>query len=111
MPTTTEDVTEFEFVNILFPTRVYFEGGVRSRVHVVLTRDRLILHEWDGSQIVNTFESRILSVAGHASSRYSIGTDDGLVEIEPTGGCGCGNPLRSFDPAPGMRKVQVPLVS
>ena len=54
------------------------------------------------------FERSALSVEGTRISGFSILTPDGVVRTTKARGCGCGNPLKSFDPYNGATRVRVP---
>ena len=54
------------------------------------------------------FEKSALSVDGTRISGFNILTPDGVLRSTKARGCGCGNPLKSFDPYNGATRVRVP---
>lgn len=53
------------------------------------------------------FERQSLSVEGNRIAGFNILTPDGVVRSTKARGCGCGNPLKSFDPYDGATRVAV----
>lgn len=51
------------------------------------------------------YEANELSLEGNRLAGYAVLTDDGVVNAVRTGGCGCGSPLKSFDPYSGAARV------
>lgn len=56
---------------------------------------------------VVAYEREYLSVEGNRLAGFNILTSDGTVRSVRAGGCGCGSPLKRFDPYGGAtRKVE-----
>jgi hypothetical protein len=54
-------------------------------------------------------QSPVSTWRGSTSKGLTLTTEDGEISISLQGGCGCGNPLRSWNPWPGKRKIVVGL--
>lgn len=93
-----------------FPVIAYTpDGGRYEPARVVVFNDKVQV--WvvpmgaPGPQVI--FESAAMSVSGTRLAGFTIQTPDGDVRTARTSGCGCGSPLKRFDPYEGAtRKVK-----
>lgn len=53
------------------------------------------------------YERTALSIEGTRIAGFSILTPDGVVTSGKARGCGCGSPLKSFDPYNGATRMRV----
>lgn len=96
----------------LFPQTVRLPTGVQfSPVRVVVVDDVVQLYRTSpNSNLIEMFwERALLSSSGSRLGGYELTTEDGPVMLSRAGGCGCGNPLKTYDPFPEARKVAASL--
>lgn len=94
-----------------FPANVYTPEGSRfESVRLILADGYVQVYGATAAGIVKVYERPYQSWEGNRIAGYSILTSEGNVVGNPAGGCGCGSPLRSFDPFSGMRRVVPPRV-
>lgn len=56
------------------------------------------------------YEATVVAQEGNVNKKRVLTLDTGQqVTILPQAGCGCGNPMRSWNPWPGQRKVYKPV--
>lgn len=91
----------------MFPATMRIGTDVRSTVRASITPEHVTVRAWDGGTgIVVLVDQPILSISG-AGRRLQVATSEGVYDFEPGSGCGCGNPLRSFNAWPGKRVRRV----
>lgn len=93
----------------LFPASATVASTTYNNVRAVIADAQLQLYVLTGSGINVIYSKPVLALEGQVSSGVTVTTEDGLVEIELTGGCGCGSQLKIADLFPGQRRVMVPL--
>lgn len=87
----------------MFPANIYTPNGGRyDPSRVVIADDVVKVYLASGAGIETVYAAPVLSTEGNRMAGYSIQTPDGEVKALSAGGCGCGNPLRSFDPHSGV---------
>lgn len=86
----------------MFPANVYTpNGGRHDPSRIVIADDEAKVYIASGAGIVCVFTAPVLSIEGNRMAGYSIQTPTGELKAISAGGCGCGSPLRSFDPFAG----------
>lgn len=93
----------------LFPASVSVMSTTYANVRAVIADNHLKLFVLTGSGINTIYDMPVLDVDGQPSIGVTVTTADGPVEIEMSGGCGCGSQLKIADLFPGERRVMTPL--
>lgn len=94
-----------------FPARVTLPSGVElgpcrlfiadGRVQVFILRN--------GQPELYFDEPLVAQAKGSTATGYDLAVESGEVRVVNDGGCGCGNPLRRFNPWPGVPRQLVRL--
>lgn len=95
---------------VVTPMRTWRDArvAVADRVLKVWVSDTGVRDSGPGPHMV--FEGVVAEQAGNLSKERTLTLDNGIkVRVIPQAGCGCGNPLRSWNPWPGQRKVYRPV--
>lgn len=94
----------------LFPSNVTVASTTYSNVRAVLADGFLKVFILTPSGVSTLYDKPVTAPAeGTPHTGVTLTTDDGLIWIEQSGGCGCGSQLKIADLFPGFRKVMVPL--
>lgn len=94
----------------LFPARVTLPDGTEVRPARVWVADgcALVYIVANGAPTLY-FGSPFISMDGNRVSGITIATEDGEVFARKDNTCGCGNPLKRFNPWPSERRELVRL--
>lgn len=93
----------------LFPAEASVASTTYANVRAVIANNNLKLYILTGSGISAIYDMPVIAVDGQPSSGVTVTTADGAVDIEMSGGCGCGSQLKVADLFPGERRVMTPL--
>lgn len=93
-----------------FPARVTLPSGAElGPVRVYVADGRvLVYHVVDGVPKLH-FDRELLSSEGNATRGMHLQVADGSVRVVKDRGCGCGHPLKRFNPWPNERRTMVAL--
>ena len=98
----------------VFPAQVTTPDAVHRDARAILTEDGLLEVYSATTGLPNpgpgpyrVVQETALSHEGTADRRAVVQVASGSITVVPTRGCGCGSPLRSYDPWPGARIVKV----
>lgn len=93
-----------------FPARVELPNGTTvNEARVLIADARVLVYVNEGGTPKVYFDEPLLSSSGSAVRGYDLQTESGVTIVKKATGCGCGNPLRSFNPFPGQSRVRVPM--
>ena len=89
-----------------FPARVTLpSGGVLKIARLYVANGEVIVFTNQGSNIKEFFRRKLVSVEGNRRRGYSLMTEMGEVKVTKAPGCGCSNPLKRYNPWPGVRRL------
>lgn len=95
-----------------FPSRATVMSTSYDQVRVVIADGRLQFYRLEANGVRTLYDKPVTgSVSGSVYSGVSVETEDGVVWVESTGGCGCGSQLKIADLFPGRQRVMIPLNS
>lgn len=93
-----------------FPATVDLPNGTAlNEARVLIANGRVMVYVNQGGTPLSYFDEPLLSSAGSAIRGFELQTESGIVEVQKARGCGCGNPLKSFNPFPGQSRTLVPM--
>lgn len=93
-----------------FPARVTLPSGAElGPVRVYVADGRVLVYNVVDGVPQLYFDRELLSSEGNAVRGISLQVPDGTVKVVKDRGCGCGHPLKRFNPWPGVRRELVPL--
>lgn len=92
--------------NVALPTSTTY-----NNVRAVIADGRLQVFCLTGAGVKILYDSPSFAVDGQVSSGVGVTTEDGVVWVEQSGGCGCGDQLKISDLYPGRLRVMIPLHS
>lgn len=96
----------------VFPARATVMSTSYDQVRAVIADGNLQLFRLEPVGVRTLYDKPVTgSVSGAVSSGVSVETEDGVVWVESTGGCGCGSQLKIADLFPGRQRVMIPLNS
>ena len=93
-----------------FPARVTLPSGAELGPCRVFVADGRV-QVWvlrDGKPEIY-YDRELVSSSGSSARGFSLQVGDGEVRVSRDPGCGCGNPLRRYNPWPGERRRLVAL--
>ena len=94
----------------LFPAQVTLPDGTQMYpARVWIADGELLVYIVANGVPVEYYRSAYISLEGTRIAGLSIDTADGMVTARKKQGCGCGNPLKSFNPWPNERRELVRL--
>lgn len=94
----------------VFPARVTLPSGAEfDTARVYVADERVLVYTASVGDPVLTFSRPLLASEGNVRSGVSLQVEDGVVQVVRSRGCGCGHPLRRFNPWRGERRTLVPL--
>ena len=95
----------------MYPARVASGDRVWTKARAAVVReedgDTLMVWTKTGGKIASVMTASVASHEGSPDRALVLGTDSGSVTVSKGGGCGCGSPLRSYNPWPGRRRKVV----
>jgi hypothetical protein len=93
-----------------FPSKVSLpNGSVLDEARVLIANSRVLVFVNQGGTAIRYFDEPLVSSSGSSVRGWDLQTESGMVAVNRGAGCGCGNPLRSFNPFPGETRMLVPL--
>lgn len=94
----------------MFPARVTLPSGATLRTaRVFVANGRVQVYTNDNGRAKLYYDRELLSSSGNTARSLDLQVADGSVKVARTTGCGCGNPLKRFNPWPGEARQIVPL--
>lgn len=84
-------------------------GAELSTARVLVADGRVLVYTAVDGKPHLYFERELLSSGGNITRGLHLQVADGEVVAVKTRGCGCGNPLKRFNPWPGERRHLVSL--
>lgn len=67
--------------------------------------DRVLVYIIQNGEPYLFYDRPLVSYSGNALRAIALQVADGEVLVRKEDGCGCGNPLKSFNPWPGERRM------
>lgn len=93
-----------------FPARVTLPSGTTLRPTRVFVADgRVQVYILRNGVAELYYDEPMISGSGSAPRGWDLLVADGAVRVTRDNDCGCGNPLKSYNPWPGERKYMVRL--
>jgi len=94
-----------------FPAKVTLPSGAElSPVRAYLVDGRVEIYHVVGGTVDLYYSRDVRSIDGRSVlSGINVLVDDGEVRIKKASGCGCGHPLKSYNPWPGESRTLVRL--
>jgi len=94
----------------LFPADAALSGGTTySNVRAVVADGVLQLWRQTSGGPVVVFQHPLTGWSGSVRTAFELATDDGVVVVGKSGGCGCGASLGNVDLFPGRRRINTTL--
>lgn len=101
----------------VYPARVVLpDGAVITKVKAMIADGELILFVMQDGSPFEYYRRKVASVQGNSPVRgyqvYLIADDGGeqpVVGVTKSGGCGCGDKLKNYNPWPGTRRARAAL--
>lgn len=91
----------------MFPADVTLADGTLLRsARIFVADDRVLVYTRVGGTPKLTYEADVVSMVS-SPRNAAVVTEDGTVQAHARQGCGCGNPLKRFNPWPDQRRVRV----
>lgn len=93
-----------------FPARVTLPSGAElGPVRVYVADGRVLVYTTVDGKPQLYFERELLSSEGSILRGLNLQVADGVVVVRKDRGCGCGHPLKRYNPWPDQRRHLVPL--
>lgn len=92
-----------------FPAKVTLPDGTRlTPAKVLVADDRVLVYILQNGEPVLYFDRELVEQIGNNVRRgVTLVVDGGQVAVEHDSDCGCGNPLKSYNPFAGERRTVV----
>src|SRR4051812_20142940 len=89
----------------VFPANVVLPSGARlDTARLYVADEKVLIYVVGTGEPALQFQRPLLGHEGNVRSGMSLQVEDGIVEVTKSKGCGCGHPLRRFNPWPGERR-------
>ena len=93
-----------------FPAQVVLPSGVQLRpVRLIVANGIAEVYILKDGVPQLYWSSPLIEHSGNPVRGYDIATEEGPVRMTKARGCGCGNPLRNYNPWPDQQRVLVAL--
>jgi hypothetical protein len=94
----------------MFPAEVKDDqGNITKTARAVVIDGKLLVWVVKDGKPYQMVSAPVVSTEGAVGRLLKVQTDNGIYELSRGGGCGCGNPLKSYNPWPGKRRIPVGL--
>lgn len=94
----------------MYPARVTLPSGAElDQARLFVADGEVLVYVASGGLPRLFFQRPLLSSEGSPISGMNLQVEDGIVRVRRGGGCGCGHPLKRFNPWPGERRQLVSL--
>ena len=88
-----------------YPANVTLPSGGRFKIsRLFVANGEVIVYANEGDGITEVFRRGLLSAEGHRRRGYNLQTETGMVKVVESAGCGCSDPLKRYNPWPGVHR-------